>query len=125
MKWVTLFFVASLLSIDPSKISTVNRLKSEAKKAYLAGDMKTAVEKYKFLVDSLHVEEQEVEMNLANAYFSLNDTTNALNRYQPLTVSGDSKINSRANQQMGVVANREGKFQEALNYFKQAMKSEP
>jgi len=126
MKLLTLFLLAfSLLSIDPSKISKVNKLKSEAKKAYLAGDMKTAIEKYKFLIDSLHVDEQEVAMNLANAYFNTNDTTNALNRYQPLAASRDAKINSWANQQMGVVANRQGKFEEALNYFKQALKSEP
>ena len=125
MKLVAFFFVASLLSIDPSRVSKVNKLKSEAKTAYLAGDMKTAIAKYQFLVDSLHVDEDEVEMNLANAYFNLNDTSNALNRYQPLSVSGDSKINSQANQQMGVVANRQGKFEEALHYFKQAMKAEP
>lgn len=125
MKWITLFIFASLLSIDPSKISKVNKIKSEAKKAYLAGDMKTAIDKYKFLIDSLHVDEEEVAMNLANAYFNVNDTTSALNRYQPLSVSRDSKINSWANQQMGVVANRQGKFEEALNYFKQAMKAEP
>src|SRR5690348_2210844 len=126
MKLLTLFLLAfSLLSVDPSKISKINTLKSEAKKAYLAGDMKTAIEKYKFLIDSLHVDEQEVAMNLANAYFNTNDTTNALNRYQPLSISRDAKINSWANQQMGVVANRQGKFEEALNYFKQALKSEP
>ena len=84
-----LLLLASLLSIDPSKISRVNKLKSEAKKSYLAGDMKAAIEKYKFLIDSLHVDEEEVAMNLANAYFNTNDTTNALNRYQPLSVSRD------------------------------------
>jgi len=125
MKLLIPFLFASLLSIDPAKISKVNKLKSEAKKAYLAGDMKTAIEKYKFLVDSMHVDEEEVAMNLANAYFNVNDTTSALSRYQPLSISGDSKIKSWANQQMGVVANRQGKFEEALNYFKQAMKAEP
>src|SRR5579864_6993547 len=125
MKLFAVFLFASLFSIDPSRISKVNKLKSEAKKAYLAGDMKTAIEKYKFLVDSLHVSEEEVDLNLANAYFNVNDTTGALNKYQPLSVSRDAKINSWANLQMGVVANRQGKFEEALNYFKQAMKAEP
>src|SRR5258708_34160507 len=110
MKWFTIFLFSVVLSIDPSKISKINSLKSEAKKAYLAGDMKTAIEKYKFLMDSLHVEEEEVAMNLSNAYFNVNDSTSALNRYQPLSVSGDSKIKSWANQQMGVVANHQGKF---------------
>jgi len=125
MKLVALFLLVSLWSVDPSKISKANKLKSEAKKAYLAGDMKTAIEKYRFLVDSLHLDEEEVAMNLANAYFNVNDTTSALNHYQPLSVSRDSKLNSWANQQMGVVANRQGKFEEALNYFKQALKAEP
>jgi len=125
MKLLTILLLAIILSIDPSKVSKINTLKAEAKKAYLAGDMKTAIEKYKMLVDSLHVNEEEVDMNLANAYFNANDTASALPRYQPLSISGNAKIKSLANQQMGVVANRQGKFEEALNYFKQALKAEP
>jgi len=37
MKWLVFFLFATVLSIDPSKISKINKLKSEAKKAYLAG----------------------------------------------------------------------------------------
>jgi len=121
---ITLFF-AIILSVDPSKVSKINKIKDEAKKAYFAGDMKTAIEKYRYLIDSLHVNEEEVNMNLANAYFSQNDTTNAVNNYQPLTASANPKIKTLANQQMGVVTNRQGKFEEALNYFKQALKTEP
>jgi Ca-activated chloride channel homolog len=124
MKFLTLL-LALIFTIDPSKVSKINTIKSEAKKAYLSGDMKTAIEKYKLLMDSLHVDEEEVAMNLANAYFNVNDTASALPRYQPLSASDDAKIKSWANQQMGVVANREGKFEEALNYFKQSMKAEP
>ncbi len=125
MKLLSLLFFVIVLSIDPTKIGKVNSLKSEAKKAYLTGDMKTAIQKYRFLKDSLGVSEEEIAMNLANAYFQTNDTTSAFSNYQPLSVSKDPKINSWANQQMGVVSNRQGKFEEALNYFKQAMKAEP
>lgn len=119
------FYILSLLLIDPNKIGKANKLKDEAKKAYLAGDYKTAITKYKYLRDTLGVNEEEVNMNLANAYFQVNDTTNATNSYLPLTQSSNSKIKSWANQQAGVVANRQGKFEEALNYFKQALKAEP
>lgn len=119
------FYILSLLLIDPNKIGKANKLKDEAKKAYLAGDYKTAITKYKYLKDTLGVNEEEVNMNLANAYFQLNDTTNATNSYLPLTQSSNSKIKSWANQQAGVVANRLGKFEEALNYFKQALKADP
>ncbi len=125
MKVFLIFILGLLLSIDPKKVSKINSLKSEAKKAFLAGDFKTAIEKYKYLKDSLGVNEEEVGMNLANSYFRTNDTTGAFSNYQPLSLSNDAKIKSWANQQMGVMANRQGKFEEALNYFKQAIKAEP
>ncbi len=125
MKVFLIFVLGLLLSIDPKKVSKINSLKSEAKKAFLAGDFKTAIKKYKYLKDSLGVNEEEVGMNLANSYFRTNDTTGAFSNYQPLSLSNDAKIKSWANQQMGVMANRQGKFEEALNYFKQAMKAEP
>src|SRR5260370_131145 len=125
MKVLLIFILGLILSIDPKKVSKINSLKSEAKKAFLAGDFKTAIDKYKYLKDSLNVSEEEVGMNLANSYFRTNDTTNAFSTYQPLSVSNNAKIKSWANQQMGVMANRQGKFEEALNYFKQAMKAEP
>src|SRR5258708_18695686 len=125
MKVFLIFILGLLLSIDPKKVSKINSLKSEAKKAFLAGDLKTAIEKYKYLRDSLGVTEEEVDMNLANSYFRTNDTTSAFSTYQPLSVSNDAKIKSWSNQQMGVMANRQGKSEEALNYFKQALKAEP
>lgn len=121
--FATIVFLLALL-IDPTKIGQINALKSEAKKAYLAGDFKTAIEKYRFLVDSLHVQEDEVLLNLANSYFQLNDTTNAVNQYQPLTQSSKNQLRSKAEQQLGVMANRQGKFEEALSHFKQAIKSD-
>lgn len=119
--------VAILLAflIDPGKIGQINKLKSEAKAAFMAGDFKSAIAKYKFLVDSLGVKEDEVEMNLANAYFKTQDTLNAFNSYLPVTESGNPRLKSIANQQLGVLSNRQGKFEEALNYFKQALKSAP
>ena len=120
---VTIVFLLALL-IDPTKIGKINALKSEARKAFISGDFKTAVEKYRFLVDSLHVQEDEVLLNLANAYFQLNDTANAVNQYQSLTQSPKNQLRSRAEQQLGVMANRQGKFEEALNHFKQAIKSD-
>jgi tetratricopeptide (TPR) repeat protein len=71
------------------------------------------------------VTEDEVRLNLANAYFEANDTVNTLQRYQPLTQSSNTKIRSVAHQQMGVLANRQGKFEEALASFKQALKADP
>ncbi len=125
MKLLTIAIGLLLLLTDFDKIGKINSLKSEAKKAYTKGDFKTAIEKYKYLVDSLGVKEEEVLLNLANSYFHEKDTANVLNAYLPLTQSKDTKLNSIANQQLGVVANRQGKLEEALNYFKQALKTAP
>ena len=120
-----LFSQLLILLTGPGDISKINSLKSEAKEAYVKGDYKTAIEKYKSLVETHGVKEDEVMLNLANSYFSIQDTTNAPSSYLPLTQSSNSKIKSIANQQLGVMANRNGKFEEALNYFKQALKTAP
>lgn len=120
----TLLLLLALL-IDPTRIGKINTLKSEAKKAYEAGDFKTAIGKYRYLVDSLQVREDEVLLNLANAYFQSNDTTNAASQYQSVTQSTKSQLRSKAQQQLGVMSNRQGKFEEALSHFKQAIKSDP
>lgn len=125
MKLAFGFLVVAFLFTDLDKIGKINSLKSEAKKAYLGGDYKTAVEKYKYLIDSLGVNEDEVLLNLANSYFELQDTSHLANAYLPLTQSSNLKIKSVANQQLGVSANRQEKFEEALNYFKQALKADP
>ncbi|HZY81293.1 MAG TPA: tetratricopeptide repeat protein [Cyclobacteriaceae bacterium] len=114
-----------LMLVDPGDVSKINSAKSDAKKAYLAGDYKTASEKYTYLVDSLGVQEDEVYMNLANSYFQLNDTARAISSFQPLTMSRNPKLQSIANQQLGVLNNRTGKFEQALEYFKQALKANP
>lgn len=110
---------------DPGKISKINALKSEARKAYHAGDYSTAIGKYQMLKDSLQVTEDEVTLNLANAYFQKNDTTNAFSNYQQLLASSNAAIRSTAQQQTGILNNRQGKFEEALTNFKQAIKANP
>jgi hypothetical protein len=124
MKLVVAILITLMLT-DPGKISQINSLKSQAKKAFQSGDYKTAIEKYRYLTDSLAVTEDEVRLNLANALFQQHDTTEALNLYQQLNSSADIKIRSRASQQMGVMNNRQGRFEEALSNFKQAIKSDP
>ena len=125
MKGLVLFVMVLALMIDPGDIGKINSLKSEAKDAYKKGDFKTAISKYRYLVDSLGVQEDEVKLNLANSYFQSNDTTNTATSYQPLTQSTNPKIRSIASQQLGVLSNRQNKHEEALANFKQALKADP
>lgn len=124
MKYILTILLAAFIT-DPANIGKINSIKKEARQAYLSGDYEKAIEKYTLLIDSLEVTEEEVKLNLANAYFKANDTTASRQQYQLLTDSKTKPIASRAFQQLGVMNNREGKFEEALNYFKQAVKNDP
>lgn len=124
MKVLATFFLTLIFLTDPTLVGRVNTLKSDAKKAYLKNDYQTAVKTYKYLVDSLHVREDEVMLNLASAYYNLKDTANALSQYQSLTQSPKNYLRSKAQQQLGLIADQQGKSEEALNLFKQAIKSD-
>jgi tetratricopeptide (TPR) repeat protein len=124
MKFISVIIVLVLFT-DPFKISKINRVKAEAKKAFQSGDYKTAAEKYTFLVDSLDIQEDEVLLNLANAYYLQKDTANAFSKYQSLTQSINNEVASKANNQLGLMTNQRGKPEEALDYFKQAIRALP
>ena len=123
MKYALLILLTLL--IDPSKIGKVNSVKSQAKESYQRGEYKDAVQQYKTLTDSLGVREEEVSMNLAHSYFHLNDTAQAQNAYLAMTNSANNQFKSVSYQQLGVLAHRSGKLEEALNYFKSALKADP
>jgi tetratricopeptide (TPR) repeat protein len=123
MKIVALILLTMII-IDPSKIARINTAKREAREAYVEGDYKTAVSRYKYLSDSLDVKEDEVMINLANSFFQVKDTANAMSTYQMLTVRAKYHIRSKAHQQLGILQHQKGKFQEALANFKEAIKAD-
>lgn len=122
--WMILL-VSALLSNDPLRTTRINKVKSQAKEAFNAGDYQGAIQKYRLLIDSLDVHEEEVTLNLAHAYYLANDSTNAFSTYQALTGSPKTMVSSIANQQLGIMSNVRGKPDEALNYFKQAIRADP
>jgi hypothetical protein len=120
-----LVMLLSLLTNDPIKVRKINTAKAEAKDAFNAGDYKGAIAKYKYLIDSLEVKEDEIFVNLANAYYLEKDTANATTTYQSLTSSSKNEIRSKSHQQLGAIANQQGKFEQALQDFKQSIKANP
>jgi len=125
MKYLlTLILLASPLT-DLERIAKVNKIKKEAKTAFTTGDFQKAINKYSYLLDSMQVEDPNINLNLANAYYKISDTTNAVNEYQALLKANDNIIKSVAHQQLGIIKNREKKFDEALAHFKNAIKANP
>jgi hypothetical protein len=124
MKLVLVYILLLAVSIDPTKIRKVNAAKSQAKEAYNSGDYKQAIERYTYIMDSLGVIEDEMTLNLANSYFQINDTTSASGVYQSIAGSAKPRIRSNAQHQLGVLNHRQGKYEEALQNFKQAIKAD-
>jgi tetratricopeptide (TPR) repeat protein len=125
MKFVAIALLTFAAIVDPITIGKINSLKREAREAYTAGDYKTAIAKYRYLLDSLHATDDEVMLNLANAYFNARDTTQARGSYESVMGSTKADIRSKAHQQLGVMNHRAGRLEEALNNFKQAIKADP
>lgn len=124
MKYFALI-ILTLFSNDPRDIAKVNALKKEAEKAYLAGEYQTALEKYITLSDSLGVNEDEIQLNLAHAYYNLDDTANAKSNYNTLSTSSNKKLKSIAYQQLGVISKDAGKLDVSLQQLKSAIKADP
>lgn len=110
---------------DLDKIARVNEAKKEAERAYLSEDYELAREKYIYLKDSLGVDDDRLLLNLANAQFYSQDTVTAMNNYRSLQASSNRQIASLANQQLGAMQFRSKKYQEALQYYKSSLKSDP
>lgn len=106
-------------------IATINKLKREAREAFLAGNYAKAAEAYTILSDSMGVTEDKVLLNLGHALFQNGDSLQAFSQYQRLINSTDQKLRSTALNQMGILTNNPQERSTALNYFKEAMKADP
>ncbi|MBL3658584.1 tetratricopeptide repeat protein [Fulvivirga sediminis] len=127
MKYLVLTVLVMVSSSfgELDRIAKINKLKKEAKEAYNSGNFDKAIDNYHYLLDTLQMEDDNITLNLANAYFQKKDTTNALNNYESIINSDNKSVSSVAHQQMGIMANRSKKYEEALDHFKQALKADP
>ena len=122
-----IFFVLLLafISNDPKEIAKINSLKKEAEQAYLSGDYKLAAERYRFLADSLEVDDDLVRLNLGHSLYHLGDSANAKNAYGKLGMSANQQVKSIAYQQLGVMSKDANKLEVSLQQLKSSIKADP
>ena len=106
-------------------IAKINRLKVQAEEAYAQGDYQSAVKHYTTLVDSLQINDELVQLNLAHALIKAGDTTSAQRNYTNLANSSDRSLKSVAYQQLGIINSHQKKYKEALSTFKESLKADP
>ncbi len=124
MKYLAFVLIVMVgLGNEITRIARINALKKEAKEAYLSGDYQKAIENYQYLVDSFDVKDDMLMLNLSNAYYKINDSTNAVSSYESLLESPTREVRSIAYQQLGIIKSKSQKYKEALQDFKQSLKA--
>lgn len=121
------FFYIILLFLNLRSLTNVsqrNILKVEAGKAYYKKDYPLATKKYEELANISYNLEPEARLNLAHAYFSINDTSKALEEYKKLVRLNDVKISTSAMIQVGVIETMKGDSSGALELFKVALQND-
>jgi hypothetical protein len=122
-------FIAIILLIAPindlNKIAKANEHKRAARQAYLEEDYARAAYHYQILKDSLDVNEEEVLLNLANSLYKTQDSTSARNLYNSLLEDTSPLTRSQAHQQLGAMNFNSKEYEEALNHFKSALRTDP
>lgn len=118
-----LLFLTSFASAN--EISKINKLKKNAEIAYKAGQYDVAVSNYSYLIDTLHIDDEQATINLGHAYYQLGKKDLAQAQYQKLALSKDQELKSVAYQQLGALSNDPKTLEKALSYFKESIKSDP
>jgi hypothetical protein len=115
-----------LSAIDPvGKIAKANAAKERAAEALKNGDYQKVIEHYSYLLDSLNYESPQAELNRAHAYFQLKDTVNAYDAYRRVSEAASAELKSKAMLQMGNLSEMQEENENALSFYKEALKADP
>ena len=123
MKFVILLLIIGIN--DPNNIALINAYKADAEQSFLAKDFSQAISQYKFLMDSLNVNEDAIHLNLGHAYHQMGDTSQARTAYNQATLSSNADLKSIAYQQLGVISKSNKNLKESLAYLKASIKANP
>ncbi|MGL1889131.1 MAG: hypothetical protein OCD76_21640 [Reichenbachiella sp.] len=106
-------------------IAKVNRLKKNAEIAYKSGQYDVAISNYSYLQDSMDIDDDRIALNLGHAYYQTKQMEFAESQYKKLIDIENEAIKSIAYQQLGVLSNDPKTLENALTYFKAALKADP
>jgi tetratricopeptide (TPR) repeat protein len=102
-------------------IEQENSLKIEFNKVLLKGDFSKAIVFFEQIENVNRLIEPELRLDVAHAYFAVNDTLNARINYEYLQDSPNNLQAAQAKNQLGILALMKGDSTMALNLFKSAI----
>ena len=125
MKLVALLLILVAIDLpDVNKIAKINKLKEEASAAYAAKRYTVAINRYQTLIEQFNEKDDKLQLNLAHAYYHQTPDSVAFKEYAKLKYAQDTYVRSIAEQQMGNIAMKTQKLQEALEHYKSALKAD-
>ena len=125
MKTIIVLLIVNISSYFENNISKINQFKKEAEKNFREKKYNIAIDNYKYLIDSMKLNDDNVMLNLSHSYLLNGDTINAIDGYNSLISSKEKKVKSIAYQQLGVISNKYQKLKESSELFKNSIKSNP
>jgi len=125
MKTIIVLLIVNISSYFENNISKINQFKKEAEKNFREKKYNIAIDNYKYLIDSMKLNDDKVMLNLSHSYLLNGDTINAIDGYNSLISSKEKKVKSIAYQQLGVISNKYQKLKESSELFKNSIKSNP
>ena len=91
MKIITTLLIINLFTYFDNNISKINEIKKEAKRNFSEKKYDQAIDKYKYLIDSMNLNDDNVMLNLSHSYLLNGDTLNAIDGYNSASNSFENK----------------------------------
>ncbi|WP_299754298.1 tetratricopeptide repeat protein [uncultured Pontibacter sp.] len=117
--------LASLFTGGISVITRINQYAAEAAVAYNQQDYAEAIAAYKYLLDDLEVDDDQLRLNLAHSYYQAGLLPQATAAYQYLADHPTMYLRALAHLQLGNIHTKQKNYKRALALYKQALVVEP
>lgn len=122
---IVIIFLLSLLGGGFRTITSINQYASSAATNYRNGQYAEAIAAYTYLLDDLEVDDNQLRLNLAHAYFKAGKLSEAVIAYQLLADNPSHRLRAISHLQLGCIATKQKKYKQALALFKQALIADP
>ena len=103
MKTIILLCLIFLTIFSTNDIAKINKLKKEAEKYFFEKNYELAINKYNYLLDSMNIKDDNVQLNLSHSYLLNNDTI----KFDIVTTNVRANVMTRACSTLTVTAKAE------------------
>ncbi|MEJ8755909.1 tetratricopeptide repeat protein [Pontibacter sp. H259] len=123
--WLAILLFLSLPGAGLKTVSRINSYADRAAKAYNQEKYAEAITAYEYLLEDLEVEDDQLRLNLAHAYYKAGLLPDAQNQYRLLADHTSEHIRSVVHLQLGNIASNGKKYPQALSLYRNALIADP